>query len=77
MLASLALAVTLSAAPLADVWPYAVKHGAEVRTFMPTLISFRDRQGELRGVAGIRSAAEGALYLERLADTIGKCAQET
>jgi hypothetical protein len=29
MLASLALAVTLSAAPLADVWPYAVKHGAD------------------------------------------------
>ena len=24
----------------------AAKHGAEVRTFMPTLISFRDRQGE-------------------------------
>lgn len=47
---------------------FAAKHGAEVRTFMPTLISFRDRQDELRGVAGIRSAAEGALYLEQYLD---------
>ncbi|MDH4310708.1 MAG: thermostable hemolysin [Gammaproteobacteria bacterium] len=47
---------------------FAAKHGAEVRTFMPTLISFRDRQGELRGVAGIRGADEGRLYLEQYLD---------
>ena len=47
---------------------FAAKHGAEVRTFMPTLVSFRDRQGELRGVAGIRGAEESRLYLEHYLD---------
>jgi len=47
---------------------FAAKHGAEVRTFMPTLVSFRDRQGELRGVAGIRGAEESPLYLEQYLD---------
>jgi Thermostable hemolysin len=47
---------------------FAAKHGAAVRSFMPTLISFRDRQGELRGVAGIRGAAESTLYLEQYLD---------
>ena len=46
----------------------AAKHGAEVRTFMPTLVSFRDRLGELRGVAGIRGAEESRLYLEQYLD---------
>lgn len=44
---------------------FASKHGAEVRTFMPTLVSFRNPAGELRGVAGIRGAQEGRLYLEQ------------
>jgi long-chain acyl-CoA synthetase len=44
---------------------FAAKHGADVRSFMPTLISFRNRAGELRGVAGIRGAHEGPLYLEQ------------
>ena len=30
---------------------FAAKHGAAVRTFMPTLVAFRDHQGALRGVA--------------------------
>ncbi len=47
---------------------FAAKHGAEVRTFMPTLISFRERHGELRGVAGIRGAHESRLYLEQYLD---------
>ena len=47
---------------------FAAKHGAAVRTFMPTLIAFRDRQGELRGVAGIRGADESRLYLEQYLD---------
>jgi hypothetical protein len=47
---------------------FATKHGAEVRTFMPTLVSFRNRAGELRGVAGIRGAQEGRLYLEQYLD---------
>jgi hypothetical protein len=47
---------------------FAAKHGAAVRSFMPTLVSFRNRRGELHGVAGIRGAAEGALYLEQYLD---------
>jgi hypothetical protein len=47
---------------------YAAKHGASVRSFMPTLLSFRDRHGELRGVAGIRGADEAPLYLEHYLD---------
>jgi hypothetical protein len=47
---------------------FAAKHGAEVRSFMPTLISFRNRSGELRGVAGVRGADEGPLYLEQYLD---------
>ncbi len=35
---------------------------------MPTLVAFRDRQGELRGVAGIRGADESRLYLEQYLD---------
>ena len=60
---------------------FAAKHGAEVRTFMPTLVSFRDRQGELRGVAGLRGADESRLYLEHyldrpIADRLTACVQE-
>jgi hypothetical protein len=44
---------------------FASKHGAEVRTFMPTLVAFRNRHGELRGVTGLRGADEGPLYLEQ------------
>jgi hypothetical protein len=47
---------------------FAAKHGASVRSFMPTLLSFRNRHGELRGVAGIRSAGESPLYLEHYLD---------
>jgi hypothetical protein len=47
---------------------FAAKHGANVRSFMPTLLSFRNRHGELRGVAGIRSAGESPLYLEHYLD---------
>ena len=47
---------------------FATKHGATVRSFMPTLVSFRDRQGELRGVAGLRGAEESRLYLEQYLD---------
>jgi hypothetical protein len=47
---------------------FAARHGAAVRTFMPTLIAFRERQGELRGVAGIRGADESRLYLEQYLD---------
>jgi hypothetical protein len=47
---------------------FAAKHGARVRSFMPTLLSFRNRRGELHGVAGIRGADEARLYLEHYVD---------
>jgi hypothetical protein len=47
---------------------FAAKHGAEVRSFMPTLVAFRNRHGELRGVTGLRGADESHLYLEQYLD---------
>ena len=41
------------------------KHDASVRSFMPTLLSFRDRSGDLRGVIGLRGAEPKPLYLEQ------------
>jgi hypothetical protein len=40
-------------------------HGATVNSFMPTLLSFRDGAGQLRGVVGLRGATPQALYLEQ------------
>lgn len=40
-------------------------HDATVASFMPTLLSFRDRSGELRGVVGLRAAVPQSLYLEQ------------
>jgi hypothetical protein len=47
---------------------FLTKHGAHVRSFMPTLLAFRDRAGVLGGVAGVRGAEEGRLYLEHYLD---------
>ncbi|MCM2312926.1 MAG: thermostable hemolysin [Steroidobacteraceae bacterium] len=44
---------------------FARKHDASVSSFMPTLLSFRDASGELRGVIGVRGAAPQPLYLEQ------------
>ncbi|HQR24249.1 MAG TPA: thermostable hemolysin [Steroidobacteraceae bacterium] len=41
------------------------KHDATVTSFMPTLLSFRDLAGELRGVVGLRGATDQPLYLEQ------------
>lgn len=40
------------------------RHDARVQSFMPTLLSFRDATGDLRGVVGLRGAAGQPLYLE-------------
>lgn len=39
-------------------------HDASVASFMPTLLSLRDRSGRLRGVVGLRGASPQPLYLE-------------
>jgi len=41
------------------------RHGASIATFMPTLLSFHDDGGRLRGVIGVRGAAPRELYLEQ------------
>jgi hypothetical protein len=46
---------------------FARKHGAQVRSFMPTLLASRDRAGPL-GVVGLRAAQEQPLYLEHYLD---------
>jgi hypothetical protein len=40
-------------------------HGAQVTTFMPTLLLLTDSSGELAAVAGYRNAAIEPLYLEK------------
>lgn len=47
---------------------FARKHEASVTSFMPTLLSFRDAGGALRGVIGLRSAKPQPLYLEQYLD---------
>jgi hypothetical protein len=44
------------------------KHDATVTSFMPTLLSFRDHAGTLRGAVGLRGAGEHSLYLEQYLD---------
>lgn len=44
------------------------KHDAHVTSFLPTLLSFRDNAGELRGVVGLRGAGDATLYLEQYLD---------
>jgi hypothetical protein len=47
---------------------FARKHDATVTSFMPTLLSFRDHVGTLRGATGLRAAGSHALYLEQYLD---------
>jgi hypothetical protein len=47
---------------------FARSHAAEIRTFMPSLLGFRDGEQRLRGVTGLRPAASGSLYLEQYLD---------
>ena len=44
---------------------FKLKHDATVTSYLPTLLSFRDPPGALRGVVGLRSAGEHRLYLEQ------------
>lgn len=41
------------------------KHGARVREFLPELVGLQNRTGDLRAVAGYRSAGTGPLFLEQ------------
>lgn len=46
---------------------YALRYGADVRQFAPTLVSLRDEAGVV-AAAGYRSASDGPLFLERYFD---------
>lgn len=48
---------------------FARKHSADVQSFMPTLLAFRDASALLCGVVGLRAASHSRLYLERYLDT--------
>ncbi len=47
---------------------FARSHAAQVHTFMPSLLGFRDPTERLRGVLGLRAAAAMPLYLEHYLD---------
>lgn len=44
------------------------KHGAEIGSFMPDLLGMRNVAGELRAVAGYRTAKQERLFLEQYLD---------
>lgn len=44
---------------------FALKHGASIRSFLPTLYALQGRDDRICGVAGVRSAAAEPLFLER------------
>jgi hypothetical protein len=44
------------------------EHDAVIRTFMPVLVGWRNRDHELCSVVGLRNAAAGELFLERYLD---------
>ncbi|RMG32483.1 MAG: thermostable hemolysin [Gammaproteobacteria bacterium] len=47
---------------------YARAYGANVRTFMPTLIALESLDGDLLGAMGLRTADNGPLFLEAYLD---------
>lgn len=44
---------------------FADRHGAQVKQFLPLLVSLEDTAGAIRSVAGVRCAAFGPLFLEQ------------
>ena len=44
---------------------FADRHGAMVRSFMPTLLALQGREERVCGVVGFRNAHTGSLFLER------------
>jgi hypothetical protein len=44
---------------------FAVRHGAAIRSFMPTLLALQGRNERICGVVGFRKAAAEPLFLER------------
>jgi hypothetical protein len=47
---------------------YRSRYGADLRSFLPHLLAFRDDAGELQAAVGLRYGAEGALFVEQYLD---------
>ncbi len=47
---------------------FAAEHGADVKDFLPTLVSCRSTRGELMAAAGFQLASEAPLFLEAYLD---------
>ncbi len=50
------------------------KHGAQVRAFMPMLLSLESKSGEILAAVGLRRAGAGKLFLEHYLDMPAECA---
>lgn len=47
---------------------FAEHYGARIEHFMPCLLGLHDAAGQVQGAVGLRSAGDGALFLERYLD---------
>lgn len=47
---------------------YAERYGARLQGFLPRLLAFRDRAGQLQAAVGLRRGHEGALFVEQYLD---------
>ncbi len=47
---------------------YRERYGAELRSFLPHLIAFRDHTGTLQAAVGVRYARDGRLFVEQYLD---------
>ena len=47
---------------------YAERYGARLQAFLPRLLAFRDRAGQLQAAVGLRRGHEGALFVEQYLD---------
>lgn len=48
---------------------YRARYGAELRSFLPHLLAFRDGDGRLQAAVGLRLGEEGPLFVEQYLDT--------
>jgi hypothetical protein len=47
---------------------YRDRHGAELHSFLPHLLAYRDREGQLLAAVGLRLGKEGPLFVEQYLD---------
>jgi hypothetical protein len=52
---------------------YRQRYGAQLRSFLPHLLAYRDAAGALQAAVGLRYAREGRLFVEQYLDTEAQC----